>query len=57
MQMLTRVIRIDANGRQWIGLQLLNCGLKDFLPPLPVQHTHEFFGDEDSRFSVGVRTR
>ncbi|CAN1577196.1 Domain of unknown function DUF861, cupin-3 [Paracoccaceae bacterium] len=52
--MLTKVIRIDANGPQGIGLQPMDLDSKDFQSPLPVQHVHEYFGDEEAGLSVGV---
>lgn len=52
--MLTRVIRIDENGPQGIGLRQMDLDPEDFQSPLPVQHVHEYFGDEEAGLSVGV---
>jgi uncharacterized cupin superfamily protein len=52
--MLTKVIRIDANGPPGIGLQPLDLDQEDFQSALPVQHVHEYFGDAEAGLSVGV---
>ncbi|MCX7289311.1 MAG: cupin domain-containing protein [Rhodobacterales bacterium] len=54
MQQTTRVIRLDANGPKDEGLQPLTLDPADFQSPLPVQHVHEYFGDEEAGLSVGV---
>jgi uncharacterized cupin superfamily protein len=52
--MRNNVIRIDGNGPAGIGLQPLDLDPADFQSPLPRQHAHEYFGDEEAGLSVGV---
>jgi uncharacterized cupin superfamily protein len=54
MQTQTYVIRLDPNGPYGQGLQPLDLDSADFQSPLPVQHFHEYFGDEAAGLSVGV---
>ncbi|WP_299949802.1 cupin domain-containing protein [uncultured Ruegeria sp.] len=50
----SRVIRLEKNGPDGLGLAPLALEEGDFQSPLPVQHYHEYFADEDLGISVGI---
>ncbi len=49
-----KVILLEPNGPPGIGLAEMECDPADFQSPLPTQHLHVYFSDEDLGLTVGV---
>ncbi|MEM7293938.1 MAG: cupin domain-containing protein [Pseudomonadota bacterium] len=54
MSQTFQVIRLEPNGPTGIGLEPMDLDPADFHSPLPQQHIHVYFEDEDLGLSVGV---
>ena len=54
MQSTKRVIRLEPNGPRGIGMPEMECDPAGFQSPLPTQHLHVYFSDEELGLNVGV---
>lgn len=49
-----RVIRLERNGLDGSGQPVTDCDPADFQTPLPTQHEHVFYSDQEIGLNVGV---
>lgn len=54
MTEIRKVIRLDRNGPPGTGMHEMECDPADFQSPLPTQHLHVYFSDEELGLNVGV---
>ncbi|WP_323785476.1 cupin domain-containing protein [Thalassovita sp.] len=54
MTEIRKVIRLDRNGPPGTGMHEMECDPADFQSPLPIQHLHVYFSDEELGLNVGV---
>ncbi|MCF8070145.1 MAG: cupin domain-containing protein [Desulfobacterales bacterium] len=49
-----KIIRLEPNGPEGVGLEELELNPADFQSSLPVQHAYDYYVDEDSGLIIGV---